>query len=54
MEHQVNDDKEHHDSDDVSGIQGFASSTSVLSKPLIGVNNGESAASFCHDRLSSL
>jgi hypothetical protein len=25
VEHQVNDDKEHHDSDDASGIQGFVS-----------------------------
>src|SRR5579864_50313 len=31
VEHQVNDDKKHHDSNNVSGIQGFASWTSVLS-----------------------
>ena len=33
VEHQVNDDKEHHDSDDVSGVHGFAYWTSVLGKP---------------------
>lgn len=41
MEHQVNDDKEHHDSDDVSGIQGFASWTSVLGKPYMDVSAAE-------------
>jgi hypothetical protein len=38
VEHQVNDDKQHHDSDDVSGIQGFASWTSVLGKPYMDVS----------------
>ena len=41
MEHQVNDDKEHHDSDDVSGIQGFASWTSVLGKRFMDVSAAE-------------
>jgi len=41
VEHQVNDDKEHHDSDDVSGIQGFASWTSVLGKPFMDVSAAE-------------
>ena len=33
VEHQINDDKKHNDSDDVSGIQGFASWTLVLVVP---------------------
>jgi hypothetical protein len=41
VEHQVNDDKEHHDSDNVSGIQGFASWTSVLGKPSMDVSAAE-------------
>jgi hypothetical protein len=41
VEHQVNDDKEHHDSDDISGIQGFASWTSVLGKPFMDVSAAE-------------
>jgi hypothetical protein len=38
VEYQINDDEEHHDSDDVSGIQGLASWTSVLGKPLADVS----------------
>jgi hypothetical protein len=32
VEYQVDDDKKHHDSGDVSGIQGLASWTLVLGK----------------------
>jgi hypothetical protein len=41
VEHQVNDDKKHHDSDDVPGIQGFPSWTSVLGKPFMDVSGRE-------------
>jgi hypothetical protein len=41
VEYQINDDEEHHDSDDVSGIQGSASWTSVLGKPLMDVSAAE-------------
>ena len=35
MEYQVDDDQQHYDSDDVSGIQGFASWTSLINQPAI-------------------
>src|SRR5579859_7727877 len=35
MEYQVDDDQKHDDSDDVSGIQGFASWTSLMNQPAI-------------------
>jgi hypothetical protein len=37
VEYQVDDDQKHDDSDDVPGIQGFASWTSLINQPAIGL-----------------